>query len=318
MNVDRDLIPFVNDVLPALGVDGPSRPLQALLIKGNRKSVFPVFRRGDSRPIVIVKFARDPVDRPRIENEKAATDTLVAWMPGLGDDILAPGVVRDIGNGIAYARRASRGNPLARRISPVPAGTGPDLSEKHVDLAVGWLIDLQVSTRDRVEALGGRDTALETMRAENPAFAHLDPDTPAFARVAGAVADGTLPLVVEHGDYNPDNLFEDRRSLNVIDWEWGRIPGLPLVDLFEFALQSAKAAAIQGVVRSRPIGAEDVRAALGDNPFASHIRARVAGAADALSIPAPLASDLLTMHLSRYFPPDAVEGIVTELPEVAS
>jgi len=44
-------------------------------------------------------------------------------------------------------------------------------------------------------------------------------------------------IVVEHGDFNPSNLFISRSSIKIFDWEYSSLRGVPLKDLLDFSLK---------------------------------------------------------------------------------
>ena len=43
--------------------------------------------------------------------------------------------------------------------------------------------------------------------------------------------------VVEHGDFNPSNLFVSKNGMKIFDWEYSNIRGTPLHDLLDFSLK---------------------------------------------------------------------------------
>src|SRR5258708_12767363 len=49
-----------------------------------------------------------------------------------------------------------------------------------------------------------------------------------------ALAEYPLPLRFIHGDFQPGNILLTGSSIQVIDWEFGSLTGLPLMDLFTF------------------------------------------------------------------------------------
>ena len=57
-----------------------------------------------------------------------------------------------------------------------------------------------------------------------------------------------LPIVAEHGDYTPPNLIvTPRGKLNVIDWEFAREMGNPLLDVGAFSLSMLRRSARNGI-----------------------------------------------------------------------
>lgn len=317
MNLDRDLYPCLLRVWPQLSIGETPTRLESLLIKGNRKAVFCVFADGRSEPDVIVKYAADEADWHRLENEKASIDTVCGWDTGAARTLLAPCIVERVGGGMALIRRSSPGKPMTARIRPARSA-GPTVDVRDYTLAADWLLTLQERTRDRVSEQNNEVDIIQTLHQQNPAFGALDAGHAAFSAVTEAIQSGTLIPVLEHGDYNPDNIFVHRKNLGVIDWEWGRIPGLPLVDLYNLALLFCRNSAILGVTRSRPVNSQDATWAFGPGAFADHVRSHIARAAKQLDIPDAVAEDLLTLHLSRYLDRETLEEIRGDLSIKAS
>ena len=119
--------------------------------------------------------------------------------------------------------------------------------------------------------------------------------------VERAYLDGALPAVLEHGDYNPDNIYLHRSRLYVIDWEWAKAPGLPLVDLFEFALQYTRLGAILGRERSQAISPPHLLDTFDPaGPLAPLLQRWTRRACQALRIPEAYIAPLLTLFIARY------------------
>lgn len=313
MNLERDLQPFLIESWTTLGIGKPPDRLSTMLIKGNRKSVFCVFEGSRNTPSAVVKFAGNRDDWYRLRNEKATIDCLSDWVPELSGQFLAPCIVQEVGAGLAFVRKASPGRSLSMKIRPAAPDGQPTIDRDDVSRAFSWLLDLQHKTQHHVRRAADPRESVAKLRQSHPCLKSLDEAHPAYRNVLSAIVDGRLGLTVEHGDYNPDNLFEHRGRLTVIDWEWGRIPGMPLVDLYEFAIQCCKASSIQGITRSRKIEEKDALTAFGKNDFADHVRSWIREAGRRLGIPVDLRRDLLALHLSRYFSGPHLESLVNAL-----
>ena len=301
MNIERDLYPLLIAEWGALDLGAPPDRLSSMLIKGNRKSVFCIFSNGRSSPSAIVKFALQKDDWHRLQNEKATIDALLECLPELAAQFLSPCILREVGNGLALIRRSAPGRPLSVGIRPANAAGQPTMNFDLVAKAFSALLILQRRMGHRISQTVSPQDAVVVLSREHPLFKLAQETRPASKNVLSAISDGRLKSTVEHGDFNPDNLFGNRGHITIIDWEWGSIPGLPLVDYYEFALQTCKASSIQGMARSRPIEPGDALTAFGRNAFADRIRTWIDRASLELGVSPELQTDLLTLHLSRYF-----------------
>ncbi|MGE0727449.1 MAG: phosphotransferase family protein [Acidimicrobiia bacterium] len=115
-----------------------------------------------------------------------------------------------------------------RPITPRAARRQPD---RVLALALSWLQQLPVGPAP------GHDTRVARL-VEDPlqrlvvAGAPIEPVVVEATRAAAAqLRSAELPVVFEHGDLRPPNLFVHRGQLAVLDWELAQAEGLPLHDL---------------------------------------------------------------------------------------
>lgn len=53
------------------------------------------------------------------------------------------------------------------------------------------------------------------------------------------LASESIPLGICHGDFTPFNIYIDRGSLSVFDWEYAREESIPFYDIFHFLIQAS-------------------------------------------------------------------------------
>jgi len=109
---------------------------------------------------------------------------------------------------------------------------------RRLAAAGAWLSSLHKATeRGRLDGEALRERIVRApLAAYEAAFGDEAGEARLFARArryadrANGVA---LPIVLEHGDFGPWNVFRDGRAITVVDWEAAR-DGPPLCDLLYF------------------------------------------------------------------------------------
>ncbi len=205
---------------------GPHGDLEPVLLRSNRlprgRILFGLFEPGQSRPSWMLKIARAQPARDVLRREREFWSVLVARCP-----LIAHGRPRWYGDGLVL-------EPF------VPGGRIRDVwgRPEHEDLPVAWLGRLH---REGADGSGSRDELLRDTRDM------LGPDLDEAGRVllgefeARIAGPGfRLPLVPVHGDFTPSNLLLDGGSLHVTDWEWARLGGWPLDDLWTFLIVGSR------------------------------------------------------------------------------
>ena len=163
---------------------------------------------GGQRVLGYLKYAELPAARLRLENEYRV---LSALPPGLGPEVIKYG---PFGNGCALLTTPASGIRV-RATLPPPASAHSFLqklvSPQHVSLGTHpWVAE------------------------------RLHGDRPEHRRWLELLASRTWPIVTQHGDFAPWNLFVSlNRDLCAIDWEYGTPNGLPCLDLAYYVLQVA-------------------------------------------------------------------------------
>ena len=182
------------------------------------------------------------------------------------------------------------------------------------DLVYTWLVDFQETTLQAPEL---KDSNRKQDLVENHILFKYAEETEVQAvmeaskAVQEAFLDGTLPSVVEHGDFNPDNIYEHRSKICVIDWEWAKSPGLPLIDLFEFALHYTRMGSFLGKQRAQAVNSRHLLETFNPSgPLAPTLRRWTRQACDRLRIPHLYATYILILLISRYHREDGLVKVV--------
>ena len=220
------------------GLAGTPDNLSLMLLTGGPRSGSKVaglvFVDSSEDPPLIVKLARSTQANAGLMREAR---TLSALHPrSRSGQVLAPTVAFSVDSGplVAVAETAHRGVPLLtvlnRRNYRRFAFQGTD-----------WLIDLAHTTR-RDQPTSASRIARDVLDEFELNFGAVVEAAPlAEARRLLTRLEG-LPLVCEHRDFSPWNLFVlPGRRLAVFDWESSEPEGLPLLDLIYFLTYLASA-----------------------------------------------------------------------------
>ena len=225
-------------VLGAVGsnhVGHDPRPLVLLGGEGewSRVTLVP-FPTPQGTPAVVVKLARRSAFAGRTEHEQQVLRELSSRAPwSLGRSIPRPlGFFDWQGLGVGIESRAA-GTPL---LSDAPGDANS--AARQLAGAGAWLTDLHMATeRERVGGQALRDRLVGAPLGQyESVFGHDSREARLFAyarRHAERSEGAELPIVLEHGDFGPWNVFRDGRHITVVDWEAAR-DGPPLCDLLYF------------------------------------------------------------------------------------
>lgn len=196
-----------------------------------------------SVPTAAIKLPRTPVFNQQVEWEHDILREL--------SSNLAPPIRRSIPtsalfrwNGLAVsAETCVTGSSLSSRAGPAANDALEDLR-----LTVAWLASFhRETTIDTVPAREWLTQRLVNgMCADYAAtFGLTDAETRLFATLSqrlDVAGPGLLPIVWQHGDFGPPNVYLDRSHVSVIDWETAR-RGPALADLLYFVTDWSAAAA---------------------------------------------------------------------------
>jgi hypothetical protein len=189
----------------------------------------------------------------------------------------------------------------------VPSGNKFTLqtAEKHLNLFRQCYTSLQLATRPPVVALQA-DTVRELMLGPIEHAARGAELRPHEARYlvdleeqAKALTGRPLPLGFVHGDLRAGNILAQGRQLVFIDWQFGQLRGLPMLDWFEFGFRyycdAIGLAEITGDHDAYRAAFADVF--LGGHPYADLYRQQTLACAGTLGIDSRYIDLLLSMWL---------------------
>ena len=225
------------------GLAGEPKGLSIMLLTGGPRSGSKVaglvFAESSTDPALIVKLARSSQADAGLLQEAR---TLSALDPrNRSGRVLAPAVVFSIDSKalVAVGETAHPGAPLLTLLNR-------QNYRRFALQATDWLIDLANTTR-RDEPLSARRIVQDIVAGFELNFGGvIEPASLAEARRIVSSLDD-LPLVCEHRDFSPWNLFvttDDR--LAVFDWESSEPDGLPLLDPIYFLTYLAAALEREG------------------------------------------------------------------------
>jgi hypothetical protein len=199
----------------------------------NRMAVL-LFEPQASAPIAAVKVSRRAVYNGQLEWEHHCLDTIRAGLDARLRSSLPSSSLSHLNDLALSVETCVRGAALSSR-------TGGNDRRMHDDLqlAAEWLGDFHRATT--IERVPARAWLAEHLVARfgaeyASAFGLTDSERALFATIArrleasDAVA---LPIVWQHTDFGPWNVYRDGRHASVIDWEVAR-RGPALVDLLYF------------------------------------------------------------------------------------
>ncbi|MAF26371.1 MAG: hypothetical protein CME07_00715 [Gemmatimonadetes bacterium] len=198
------------------------------------------FRRGDPRPLLLVKMPRVKTAHRWVEHEYSFLEELAEAAPtGVGH--LFPEALFRVTDGarLATAQSILPGVPMDRL--PTPGSPGAPSSEDLLDLARRWLARFWRATtfpEGNERALWPPVTdAVERFPRERD---HLPAPVLDGAEevLAGIHArkEKTSPVAIGHGDFLASNLILHGASAGAVDWEFGAKRQLPWVDPVHFAV----------------------------------------------------------------------------------
>jgi hypothetical protein len=204
-----------------------------------RRQVLFAFEPGAKLPLAVLKMARIPAGNEFVEREHAALESVRRSLPeSLGQSVPQP-------LGLAYADGLAVSVQSYLPGRPLAVSTGR--------WGASWRVKL-ADMRDTAVWLGQFHHLTELHRVPWDAAAlsrwvaaPLDAYTEVFgasgqeqrlftaARERADLLLGTqVPVVWQHGSFDPPNITRAGRRINVVDWEH-TAPGLPLLDLIHFA-----------------------------------------------------------------------------------
>ena len=221
-----------------------------------------VFGEGEHEPRLVVKAIADPRFGWRLHDESAALEGVRARVAH------DAAVAAALPPAPSFARQVRGDVVVAEPFDPLGTATGSGVRGP----AMGWLRAFQAAS-----ATGARpwsdDEQAEVLRGVREAWglAGLGTGDRVAARVAGlveALRGVEVPRCAVHGDFWRENVAAVGGRVRVYDWEWARLDGTALVDLWTYELAELRILARAG----RPALEEPLAEAL--YRVAAELRAR--------------------------------------------
>jgi hypothetical protein len=202
-----------------------------------------ILANGERRPRCVVKIPRAQADNAELEHEFNIITTLRERGGAQAEATLPEPLDAPVIRGWQVViERLLPGRSFS---TEVPPGESFTLSQarSHLRRIGAWYVDLQRSLHPRPETLSSAD--VEALIEQPIRNAQRDADLrPHEQRYLDDLAHTARRLVGEHwrlgfvhGDLRPGNLLSHGPSLHVLDWQFGQLRGLPLLDWFEFAFR---------------------------------------------------------------------------------
>jgi len=175
------------------------RRFSYLFLKGFRKTIFFLFKDNDSQPFAVLKISNDPLVFKRLLSEYETLSYLSA-KEAVRSDIPAPLAFFEMRGHTCVFESALSGTPLVYYMQGIRTRRGLRRMKEIFDRIVDTLVTF-----------------------DKPNQHHK--------------ADSKHQQVVEHGDFNPSNLYVARNGIKIFDWEYSTLQGKPLRDVLDFSLK---------------------------------------------------------------------------------
>jgi hypothetical protein len=301
------LLEYVREQWPAFfpGERRPRALTYSLQGTGVGKLIAFVLASGETRPRCIVKLPRSRRDNESLAHEHWMISELRRRRGPEGDRQLPEPLAAPVVDGWqAVVERMLSGKVFS---SVVPTGEqfSLALAQQHLRQVSAWLAAWQEAAQPQAQVLTASDVRslfVDPIKAAQDTL-ELHPHELVYLDRLGQRSEGLvgcrLPLGFVHGDLRPGNILIAGQELCVLDWQFGQMRGLPLLDWFEFGYRYyCDAANLEEITGDR----DAYRAAfadvfLGAHPYARLLSDETAALATALGVPTDLVDLLLGMWL---------------------
>jgi hypothetical protein len=203
-----------------------------------------VFIDNEPQPRWVAKMMRSRVDNEILAREYG----IIRYLRDHGSDFVratvpGPLFTTYIAEHLVGIESYLRGQPMDGLLRHTGMWMDGDVRD-YLDLAIDWLLRSQQETASQYGPLGEdelrahfimpiiqlRELARLTTAEQN----YLD----RLVERLPALAEYPLALRFIHGDFQPGNILLTGSSIHVIDWEFGNLTGLPLMDVFSFVARA--------------------------------------------------------------------------------
>lgn len=210
------------------------KDVRLLGITGWRKTVFFTFNGKEKDPRHVFKIAEDEISMQRLIREKITLERMNE-MDSHIPSITESGYL----NGSFYlAERVLTGEPLLMFLYRHRK------DEKMTDMIVQKSADLLIRMNKANSVMEKMSVFEKSDRLPLDFYINRLPVKKETAeKIKEAILKGiyntrnvSMPLVIQHNDFQPENMLYHEGKILVLDWEYSVYEGLPLSDLFNFLL----------------------------------------------------------------------------------
>jgi hypothetical protein len=260
---------------------------------------------GQASPSCVVKLPRSAGDNGELLHELHVINELRRRGGALAQATLPHPLAAPLIQGRQLVVEALLPGELFSSVVPVGGDFHLDTARRHLGQIRDWYVGLQRATWPAPEPLTASDVEslclIPIRRARQEA--ELRPQEVQFlddlAARARRLEGQRLPLGFVHGDLRPGNVLIHRGALRVLDWQFGSLRALPLLDWFEFAFRyycdAGDLPEITGDQDAYRAAFADVF--LGAHPYADLLAQETDRCAEALGVPDDAVDLLLAMWL---------------------
>jgi thiamine kinase-like enzyme len=238
--------------------------LSYFLLKGFRKTIFFIFKDNDLQPFVVLKATNDPIAFERLEREYE-TLSYLSTQESIKSHVPIPLAFFEMMKHTCLLESALDGAPLVYSIKGIRSKKALKKMKNFFTLVVDFLVSLS-HKQERVEN------------------------------------DHSVRSVVEHGDFNPPNMFVSKHGIKIFDWEYSNMSGIPLHDLLDFSLKYVLFARYldHEVTREKPVLNDFEEAFLSRKPHNNIIWEHISIYKEKMNISNPSMLDIFSNFSKKY------------------
>ncbi len=241
----NEIINFIFDSWNSFHLE-VSKPNRLTFLKlGNRPSrnasvPFLVFSDKQYRPVLFVKVVRNPCYTATIKKEYQSLVKVRRMIssPYMSGAIPCPLFLGEISHRLILIETALAGvafNNIIKKIGNL---------YKRYCLALDWLIKFHAETTQYISDIDDPFVNRYILKPLNTFWNNfsfinyqLKQDINEWVETFVKIHKGkTIPIVTQHGDFSPHNIYYDRGKIKVADWEDCLIQSPPHLDLFHFLI----------------------------------------------------------------------------------
>ncbi len=229
---------------------GPMKPKEIAILQRTStwldekgKVVFLIFGDDDSAPFLIAKIVRN--ERYNESIKKEFENLSYMWNQAADDfrtTLPKPIELATIADKLVYFEEAVPGRSLPFLWASSPFWAKRKAISHLMERLSEWLWDFYSNTGIQDKQLTVEDVQglflvpLRTYKANRTLDSAEMEFLSKFEDLTGSLVGTTLPLTGCHGDFWGGSILVEKGKIKVIDWEFFRMPRLPLYDLFTLAI----------------------------------------------------------------------------------